>query len=162
MSFIDEKPEFTTFGSQAGGFLRFHAHLTNVRTWIGPAWAVVCGVIASNGFGWQGADWLRLALLILLADACWGSLWAAIGSTDWATPIRNWPDWQFGEQMLAACVPRRAGGQIQAVDALANPDLDAMPVQLLHLAGQVSKYGGPPGRATGRRVRAGRCQVAIP
>jgi hypothetical protein len=60
---------------------------------------VLCGVVASGNFGWQGADWLRLGLLILLADGAWGTLWAAISGTDWATPLRRWRHWQFGERI---------------------------------------------------------------
>jgi len=75
--------------------------LTHLATWLGPAWAVLCGVIASGGFGWQGEDWLRLALLILLVDGGWGTLWAASGGTDWATLARRWHHWRFGEPVTA-------------------------------------------------------------
>ncbi len=81
----------------SGGLIRLQARLTNpVATW-----AAVCGVVASGGFGWQGGDFLRLALLVLLADGGWGTLWAAIGGTDWATPLRRWRDWRFGEPVSA-------------------------------------------------------------
>jgi hypothetical protein len=83
----------------SGGLIRLQARLTDLTTWLSPAWAALCGVVASDGFGWQGADWMRLALLFLLADGGWGTLWAAIGGTDWATPLRRWRHWQFGERI---------------------------------------------------------------
>ena len=81
----------------SGGVIRLRARLTDLTTWLGPAWASVCGVVASNDVGWQGEDWLRLALLILLVDGGWGTVWAALGSTDWATPLRRWRKWRSGE-----------------------------------------------------------------
>jgi hypothetical protein len=80
--------------------IRLQAHLADPITWMGPAWAALCGVAASNGFGWQGWDWIRLALLILLVDGGWGTLWAALGITDWATPLRRWRDWRSGEPVV--------------------------------------------------------------
>jgi hypothetical protein len=83
--------------SASGGLIRLQAHLTDPITWLCPAWASWCGVVASDGFGRQGEDWLRLALLILLVDGGWGTLWTALGTTDWATPLRRWRNWRFGE-----------------------------------------------------------------
>ncbi len=81
----------------SGGLIRLQARLTRPAVWLGPTWAAICGVVASDGFDWQGADFLRLALLILLADGGWGTLWAAISATDWATPLRRWRNYRFGE-----------------------------------------------------------------
>jgi hypothetical protein len=76
------------------------ARLTNPTMWLVPAWALLCGIAASNGFDWQGEHWLRLALLILLVDGGWGTLWTAMGTTDWAKPLRRWRNWRFGEPSL--------------------------------------------------------------
>jgi len=81
----------------SGGLIRLQARLTSPTAWLGPAWATLCGVVASGRFSWQGEDWLRLALLILLVDGGWGTLWAALGSTDWAKPLRRWHNWRFGD-----------------------------------------------------------------
>nr|HID15090.1 hypothetical protein [Anaerolineae bacterium] len=75
--------------------------MTDLVTWLGPAWASLCGVVTSGGFGWRGEDLLRLILLILLVDGGWGTLWAALGGTDWATPLRRWRNWHFGEPTAA-------------------------------------------------------------
>ena len=90
----------------SGGLIRLQARLTDLtmrpqRAPLCPAWATLCGVVASGGFSWQGADWLRLALLILLVDGGWGTLWTALGSTDWATPLRRWRNWRSGEPIPA-------------------------------------------------------------
>jgi hypothetical protein len=102
-SFDKQGSEATSFdkqGSEAtssGGLIRLRTRLTEPTTWLGPAWACLCGVIASGGFDWQDGYLIRLALLILLVDGGWGTLWAALGGTDWATPLRRWRDWHLGE-----------------------------------------------------------------
>lgn len=83
-----------------GGLIRLRARLAHPITWLGPAWATLCGVVASGGFGWQAEDWLRLALLVLLVDGGWGTLWAAVGRTEWAAPLRRWRHWRFGERVV--------------------------------------------------------------
>jgi hypothetical protein len=85
--------------SASGGLIRLQIRPTSPTAWLAPAWAVLCGVVASGGFGWRSADWLRLALLILLVDGGWGTLWSALGNTDWATPLRRWRNWRFGEPL---------------------------------------------------------------
>jgi len=94
---MEGNPDSTSSRPASGGLIRLQAHLTNPVTWLGPAWATLCGVVASGGFGWQGQDWLRLALLIMLVDGGWGTLWAALGTTNWATPLRRWHNWRFSE-----------------------------------------------------------------
>lgn len=46
-------------------------------------WAVLCGTLASNRLRWEGEELLSLALVLLLADLGWGSLWDLIAGTDW-------------------------------------------------------------------------------
>jgi hypothetical protein len=81
----------------SGGLIHLQARLADPVTWLAPAWAALCGVVASGGFDWQVQNWLRLALLVLLVDGGWGTLWAALGNTDWAKPLRRWRNWRFGE-----------------------------------------------------------------
>lgn len=98
----------------SGGLIRLQARLTHPTTWLGPAWAALCGIVASGGFGWQGEDWLRLALLILLVDGGWGTLWAALGGTDWAAPVRRWRNWHYGGPAtpLPYTLPDSPGDQV--------------------------------------------------
>jgi hypothetical protein len=58
--------------------------------WLGPLWAIVCGIVASGGWKWTGATILQAVLLFLLIDLAWASLWAAAVETDWATPAQQW------------------------------------------------------------------------
>jgi hypothetical protein len=81
----------------SGGLIHLQIRLTDLRIWLGPAWATLCGVIASGGFEWQSQSWLRLALLILLVDGTWGTIWAALGSANWVKALRRWRNWRFGE-----------------------------------------------------------------
>lgn len=98
---MEGNPHLTTFDPASGGLIRLQARLTNPILWLGPAWAALCGVVASGGFDWQGEDFVRLSLLLLLADGGWGTLWAALGATNWATPLRLWRNWRFGEPVSA-------------------------------------------------------------
>jgi len=83
-----------------GGLIRLQAHVGNPLFWIGPVWAVACGVIASGGFDPSADDWLHLGLLALLVDGGWGSLWSALIATDWATPLHQWRRWHEGERSI--------------------------------------------------------------
>jgi hypothetical protein len=119
-SFDKQGSEATPFdeqGSEAtssGGLIRLRTRLTELTTWLGPAWACLCGVVASGGFDWQNGYFIRLALLILLVDGGWGTLWAALGSTDWATPLRRWRDWRLGElgPTLPYTLPNSPGDRV--------------------------------------------------
>jgi hypothetical protein len=74
----------------SGGLVRVQARTADLTSWLGPTWATLCGIVASGGFSWEGHDWLRLALLILLVDGGWGTLWAALAGSNWTTPLRRW------------------------------------------------------------------------
>lgn len=98
-----------------GGLLRLQARATDLITWLGPTWAALCGVAASGGFSWEGPQWLRLALLILLVDGGWGSLWTALAATDWATPLRRWREWDENRATAALpyTLPDAPGGRLR-------------------------------------------------
>jgi hypothetical protein len=97
-----------------GGLLRFQARATDLVTWLAPTWATLCGVAASGAFNWEGPQWLRLALLILLVDGGWGSLWTALAATDWATPLRRWREWDENRSTAALpyTLPDAPGGKL--------------------------------------------------
>lgn len=59
-------------------------------TWLGPAWATLCGVVASGAFVFSGQDVLRLLVAILLTDPLLGAWRAAWVNTDWRAPVRAW------------------------------------------------------------------------
>ena len=97
-----------------GGLLRLQARATDLVTRLGPTWAIICGVAASGRFNWEGPQWLRLALLILLVDGGWGSLWTALAATDWATPLRRWREWDENRPTTALpyTLPDAPGGRL--------------------------------------------------
>jgi hypothetical protein len=59
--------------------------------WLG-GWAVLCGVLASNQFRWEGEALRDLALVLLLVELGWGSLWDLAVGTAWFRPLaEGWP-----------------------------------------------------------------------
>jgi len=98
----------------SGGLIRLQARAADLGSWLGPTWATLCGVAASNAFHWQSGDWLHLALLPLLVDAGWGTLWTAMASTDWALPIHRLRNWHKNRMItpLPYTLPGTPGGRI--------------------------------------------------
>jgi hypothetical protein len=46
-------------------------------------WATMCGAVASDQIQWTASNLLTLALVLLLVDLAWGSLWDLVVGTDW-------------------------------------------------------------------------------
>lgn len=77
------------------GLLRVCMRPAGLLGWVVPAWAALCGAVASKGLIWQGpTHLLKLGLAVLLVDAGWGTLWAALSQTDWRGPLDTWRHWQ--------------------------------------------------------------------
>jgi len=53
------------------------------RTWLGPAWAVLCGAAASGGLQLDWRTGVTLLLAVLLADSLLGSVWSLVDSDLW-------------------------------------------------------------------------------
>ena len=51
---------------ETGHFIRIQIPARARTLWLSPAWAVVCGIVASNAFTWNGRDVL---IAILAARA---------------------------------------------------------------------------------------------
>jgi hypothetical protein len=85
----------------SGSVTRLQTRLTEPVNWLGPAWAALCGALASGSSDWQGEGWLKLAVLVLLVDVGWGGLWAALGSSDWAATLVRWREWRAGDPVAA-------------------------------------------------------------
>lgn len=47
-------------------------------TWWGPAWALLCGTIASGGWELAGRDALRFGLALFLVDPVLGAVWGSL------------------------------------------------------------------------------------
>jgi hypothetical protein len=82
--------------------------------WLGPAWAVLCGALVAGAFSWQGVDALRLALVVLLVEGGWGTLWNAACGEDWLPVFGAWRAWQDGRPVRALpyTLPEAPGGRL--------------------------------------------------
>jgi len=69
-----------------GNLLHLRVRLTRSAVWVGPAWAVVCGAVASGAFpkGWYSLVLLLVA--IVLADPILGTVWSLASSADGKSP----------------------------------------------------------------------------
>lgn len=58
---------------------------TGSSVWLGPAWAVLCGAVASSGLALDGQSLVTLLLAMILADSVLGSVWrlASGGRSPW-------------------------------------------------------------------------------
>lgn len=65
-------------------------HSARPLTWVGPAWATICGGLASGALTLSGETLLRFAIAIILTDPILGAWRSAWISTDWRAPLRVW------------------------------------------------------------------------
>jgi hypothetical protein len=85
------------------------------------AWSVLCGALASKGLRAERDDLLVLALVLLLADVAWGTLWDLGAGTDWfGTLATAWPPKQSGGLRGLPYTQRRApaGRLLQGLNRL--------------------------------------------
>ncbi len=75
---------------ETGHFIRIQIPARSRALWLSPAWAVLCGIVASSAFAWMGRDVLIAMLAILLADGAWGTVWWGLVETDWPQLIGRW------------------------------------------------------------------------
>lgn len=73
-----------------GHFIRIQIPARSRALWLSPAWAVLCGLIASNAFVWTGRDVLIAVLAVLLADGAWATAWWGLVETDWPRLLALW------------------------------------------------------------------------
>jgi chlorophyll synthase len=90
-----------------GPLMKFEVRITRPLTWLGPAWAALCGAVASGWLTLSGENLLFLLIALFLADALWGTLWHLIAERDWFVPS-SWPS-QAQEANLAV-LPYTAPG----------------------------------------------------
>jgi len=78
--------------SISGRLLGLQARVARPFWGVMGAWSVLCGALASNGLRAEGEDLLVLALVLLLADLAWGTLWDLAAGTDWFGSLAaDWP-----------------------------------------------------------------------
>jgi hypothetical protein len=76
--------------------VRWTAQWRRGGAWLGPAWAVICGVVAAAQFDWSGSAFIALFLALVIAEGLWASLWAALAETNWSLPLGRWREWHAG------------------------------------------------------------------
>jgi len=69
-----------------GPLIKLEVRSTRPLTWLGPAWAALCGAVASGRLTLSGQSLLFLLIVLFLADALWGTLWHLIAEGDWLVP----------------------------------------------------------------------------
>jgi chlorophyll synthase len=72
-----------------GPLIKLEVRSTRPLTWLGPAWAALCGAVASGWLTFNGQNLLVLLIALFLADALWGTLWHLITETEWFVSS-NW------------------------------------------------------------------------
>lgn len=90
-----------------GPMMKLEVRVTRPLTWLGPAWAALCGAMASGWLTLSGQNLLFLLIALFLADALWSTLWHLIAERDWFVSS-NWPS-QTQEPNLTA-LPYTAPG----------------------------------------------------
>jgi hypothetical protein len=105
-----------------GGLLALEVKSVGNRMWLGPAWAVLCGAVASGELeiGWRGA--LALLLAVVLADGVLGSVWTlATSAGQWRLPKtrRGNPHGEPALPVLPYTLPGSVGGRFSSFVAQA-------------------------------------------
>ncbi len=78
--------------SISGRLLGLQARVARPFWGVMGAWSVLCGGLASNALRAEGEDLLTLALVLLLADVAWGTLWDLAAGTGWFASLpAGWP-----------------------------------------------------------------------
>jgi len=77
----------------SSGLIHLQARAAELGSLLGPTWAALCGILASNAFRWEQGDYVKLPLLLLLVDGGWGTVWSALAGTDWSKPLNHWHTW---------------------------------------------------------------------
>ncbi len=75
---------------ETGQLLRLQIPARARALWIAPAWAVVCGIVASSGFLWTWREGLIAALALVLADGAWATMWWGFADLDWPQVRASW------------------------------------------------------------------------
>ncbi len=80
--------------------VRLTAQWRRGGAWLGPAWAVLCGVVASGAFMWSGQSVAQVAVALILAEGIWTTLWAALAGVKWDEPLARWWAWTAGQPVI--------------------------------------------------------------
>ena len=81
---------------ETGQLIRLNIPTRQRALWIGPAWAVISGLVASGVFVWTGQTLLFAILAVLLADGLWATLWWTLVETSWTEVLARWREIDTG------------------------------------------------------------------
>jgi hypothetical protein len=73
-----------------GPSIRLDIVLRSSGLWLGPIWAVVCGIVASGRFTWDARGLLLAGLTLFLVIVVWATLWTSAVETNWAAITAQW------------------------------------------------------------------------
>lgn len=90
---------------ETGQLIRIQIPVRARTLWLSPAWAVVCGIIASSAFMWTGRDMLLAALALVVADGAWATVWWGLVDTDWRSLFATWDTFEIRRAELTWAVP---------------------------------------------------------
>ncbi|MCL4505180.1 MAG: hypothetical protein M1140_04010 [Chloroflexi bacterium] len=88
---MTQEPEHTL-----GPVMRLTAQWRHGGAWLGPTWALLCGVFASRQFQFSGNQIVGVLVALIVAAGLWPTLWAALAETDWRAPLQRWRVWNEG------------------------------------------------------------------
>jgi chlorophyll synthase len=91
-----------------GSMMKLEVRVTRPLTWLGPAWAALCGAVASGWLTLSGENLLFLLIVLFMADALWGTLWHLIAEGGWFVSSATEPS-QL-QQGSSAALPYTAPG----------------------------------------------------
>ncbi len=74
----------------SGQFVRVDVTLRSSGLWLGPVWAVLCGIIASGRFSWDARGALLAGLTLFLVDGLWATCWTNVVETNWGAIAARW------------------------------------------------------------------------
>lgn len=81
--------------------------------WMGT-WAVLCGAVASGHLRWDADLLLPLAIVLLLSELAWGSLWDVVTRVDWFRLLSTRPSCGQAARPrgLPYTLPQAPGGRL--------------------------------------------------
>ncbi len=80
---VDYAPEGQLVRQVLGPLMRLDVRNNWSLIRLGPAWAALCGAVASGRLALSGQSLLFLLMVLFLADPLWGTLWHLIAERDW-------------------------------------------------------------------------------
>ena len=79
--------------------MRLTAQWRRGGAWLGPAWALLCGVFASRQFQFHSSQVVGVLVTFIVVAGLWPTLWTALAETDWRAPLERWRNWNEGQPM---------------------------------------------------------------